>query len=327
MKSKFSANFASTSATALQLQPTTTAGRWRKIWRSILTNYQLYLFLLPTVLYFIVFKYWPMYGVIIAFKNFNAVEGILGSRWVGLKHFERFFSSYNFWPILGNTLTISIYSLIVSFPLPVILALLLNQFTYQRLKRLIQTVIYAPTFISTVVLVGMLYVFLAPQGLVNSLIRLSGGEPILFMARPEWFASLYAWSGAWAGTGFATIVYLAALAGVDPMLHEAAIIDGANKWQRIWYIDLPSIMPTVSILFILAVGGIMNVGFEKVLLMQTSLNISASQVIQTYVYDVGILNAQYSFSAAVGLFNSMINFILLIVFNSIARRMGQASLW
>jgi putative aldouronate transport system permease protein len=291
------------------------------------TNYQLYLFLLPTVVYFVLFKYWPMYGVQIAFKNFVATKGIWGSPWVGLKHFERFFNSYQFWTLLRNTLWVSVYSLVISFPLPIIIALLLNQFTYDRFKRVVQTVIYAPTFISTVVLVGMLYVFLAPKGLINNVLVLLGSEPILFMARPEWFPTIYVFSGAWQGTGFATIVYLAALAGIDPTLYEAATIDGANKLQRILHIDLPGIMPTIVILFILAVGNIMNVGFEKVLLMQTPLNLETSQVIQSYVYEAGVLRAQYSFSAAVGLFNSVINLILLVAANETAKRIGETSLW
>lgn len=301
--------------------------RWAKTWRAILVNYQLYLFLLPTLVYFIIFKYLPMYGVQIAFKDFIATDGIWGSPWVGFKHFERFFNSFQFWTLLKNTLFLSVYSLVVSFPLPIVLALFLNQFKRERYKRLVQTIIYAPTFISTVVLVGMLYVFLAPNGLISNLVKLAGGHPVLYMARPEWFPTLYVLSGAWAGTGFATIVYLAALAGVDPALHEAAIIDGANIWQRIRHIDIPTIMPTIVILLILAVGNIMNVGFEKVLLMQTSLNLSTSQVIQTYVYDAGVLRAQYSFSAAVGLFNSLINLILLVTFNQVAKKLGETSLW
>jgi putative aldouronate transport system permease protein len=301
---------------------------WKSTLRKIYRNYQLYLFLLPTILYFLIFKYAPMYGIQIAFKNFIAPKGIWGSAWVGFQHFERFFSSYQFGTLLWNTISLNIYSLLIAFPLPIILALLMNQFPSQRYRRLVQTVIYAPTFISTVVLVGMIYIFLSPRtGIVNNLLVLLGAEPIHFMARADWFPSIYVFSGAWQGTGFATIVYMAALIGIDPSLHEAAIMDGANKWQRIRHIDLPSIMPTIVILFILAVGNIMNVGFEKVLLMQTPLNLGTSQVIQTYVYDVGLVRAQYSFAAAVGLFNAVINLILLLSFNWIARRTTKTSLW
>jgi putative aldouronate transport system permease protein len=300
----------------------------RDLMRRIVVNHQLYWLLLPTVIYFIVFKYGPMYGIQIAFKDFIATEGIWGSPWVGLKHFERFFNSFQFMNLLRNTLWLSIYALVVSFPLPIFLALLMNQFPSVRYRRLVQTVIYAPTFISTVVLVGMIFVFLSPRsGLVNHLIILTGGDPVNFMASPGWFPSIYVWSGVWQGTGFATIVYMAALASVDPTLHEAAIIDGASKWQRVRHVDLPAIMPTIIILLILAVGNIMNVGFEKALLMQTPLNKPTSAIIQTYVYEVGLQRAQYSFSAAVGLFNSVINLILLVSVNRIAKRISDTSLW
>ena len=296
--------------------------------RKILTNYQLYLLLLPTVIYFLVFKYGPMYGVQIAFKDFVATEGIWGSPWVGFEHFERFFNSFQFGTLLRNTLWLSVYALVISFPLPIFLSLLMNQFPAVRYRRVVQSVIYAPTFISTVVLVGMINVFLSPRsGLVNHVIVLLGGQPIQFMASPEWFPSIYVWSGVWQGTGFATIVYMAALAAVDPALHEAAIIDGASKWGRIRHVDLPAIMPTIIILLILAVGNIMNVGFEKALLMQTPLNKPSSEIIQTYVYSLGLQRAQYSFSAAVGLFNSVINLILLVTVNRVAKRISDTSLW
>jgi putative aldouronate transport system permease protein len=296
--------------------------------RKILTNWQLYALLLPTIIYFLVFKYGPMYGVQIAFKDFVPTAGIWGSPWTGFEHFERFFNSFQFGTLLKNTLVLSGYALIVSFPLPILLSLLMNQFPVIRYRRFVQTVIYAPTFISTVVLVGMISVFLSPRsGLLNNLIVLLGGQPINFLASPEWFPSVYVWSGVWQGTGFATIVYMAALASVDPAQHEAAIIDGANKWQRIRHIDLPAIMPTIIILLILAVGNIMNVGFEKALLMQTPLNKPTSEIIQTYVYNIGLQRAQYSFSAAVGLFNSVVNLILLLAVNRFARRVSDTSLW
>ncbi|MBK8030128.1 MAG: sugar ABC transporter permease [Chloroflexi bacterium] len=314
-----------------------TSGRWfadlnsenlRRTLRKILTNWQLYVFLLPTILYFLVFKYGPMYGIQIAFKDFVPTEGIWGSPWVGLEHFQRFFNSFQFGTLLRNTLVLSIYALVISFPLPVFLSLLMNQFPVVRYRRLVQTVIYAPTFISTVVLVGMINVFLSPRsGLINHLVVLFGGQPVQFMASPDWFPSIYVWSGVWQGTGFATIVYMAALASVDPALHEAAIMDGASKWGRIRYVDLPAIMPTIIILLILAVGNIMNVGFEKALLMQTPLNKPTSEIIQTYVYSLGLQRAQYSFSAAVGVFNSVVNLILLFMVNRFAKRVSDTSLW
>lgn len=297
-------------------------------WSDIRKNWELYFFVLPCLLWFIIFKYIPMYGVQIAFKDFVATRGITGSEWVGLKHFVRFFESYNFWPLLQNTIGLSLLQLIVGFPLPILIALMLNQLTSARYRRFIQTVIYAPHFISTVVLVGMLFVFLSPRsGLLNHLLVMLGGEPIFFMGDADWFRPLYVLSGVWQETGFATIVYLAALAGISPDLHEAAIVDGASKWKRILHVDLPGILPTIIILLILAVGNVMNIGFEKALLMQTDLNKSTSQIIQTYVYEMGLVRAQYSFSAAVGLFNSIINLVLLLTVNRIARKLSDTSLW
>lgn len=269
-----------------------------------------------------------MYGIQLAFKNYIPTEGIWGSPWVGLKHFTRFFESYQFWTLIENTISLSFWSLVFTFPVPIIIALLLNQLTSERYKKFVQTVIYAPHFISTVVLVGILFVFLSPNsGIVNHLIVLFGGEPILFMAEPGWFKPLYIISGLWQETGWATIIYLAALAGVSPALHEAAIMDGANKWQRIWHVDIPSIRPTIIILLILAFGNVMNVGFEKAFLMQTDLNKSASAIIPTYVYEVGLQRAQYSFAAAIGLFNSVINLIMLLTVNRLVKKLGGNSLW
>ncbi|HEY0827832.1 MAG TPA: ABC transporter permease subunit [Bacilli bacterium] len=291
-------------------------------------NWELYLFVLPCVLWFIVFKYVPMYGVQIAFKDFIATRGIWDSPWVGFKHFERFFNSYNFQLLLKNTLGLSLMQLVIGFPLPIIIALMLNQLTSERFKRIVQTVIYAPNFISVVVLVGMIYVFLSPSsGMVNHVIKLFGGEPVFFMGSAAWFKPLYVLSGVWQETGFATIIYLAALAGINPDLHEAAVVDGATKFKRILHIDIPGILPISIILLILAVGNMMNLGFEKALLMQTDLNKSSSSIIQTYVYEVGLVKAQYSFSAAVGLFNSVINLVLLLSVNRFARKVSETSLW
>ncbi|WP_044482422.1 ABC transporter permease [Paenibacillus antibioticophila] len=299
-----------------------------KTWTQIKRNYQLYLFLLPIILVYLVFKYYPMYGVQIAFKDFSPSQGVWGSEWVGFKHFIDFFDSYNFWTIITNTLSLSFLSLLFGFPAPIIIAIMLNQMLGKRYKKFIQTVIYAPHFISTVVLVGMLSVFLSPNsGIVNHIIALFGGEPILFMADEGWFRPLYILSGIWQETGFSTIIYLAALAGVNPELHEAAIMDGASKWKRVWYVDIPGILPTIVILLILALGNIMSIGFEKAFLMQNDLNYAASNIIPTYVYELGIQKAQYSFSTAVGLFNSVINIILIVTVNRIARKLTETSLW
>ncbi|MFS0776131.1 ABC transporter permease subunit [Neobacillus sp. 3P2-tot-E-2] len=295
--------------------------------KKIFSNYQLYLFLLPALIYFIVFHYLPMYGILIAFKDFVATKGILGSPWVGFKHFERFFESFQFWTLIKNTLGLSVVQLIVGFPLPIFLALMLNQIRSEKYKRFVQTVVYAPHFISVVVLAGMIFVFFSNNGLINNIILLFGGDPISFMAKPEWFKPLYIASGVWQETGWAAIIYLAALAGVSPELHEAAVMDGANKWQRIFHVDIPAIMPTAVILLILSVGGIMNIGFEKAYLLQTPMNQPSAEIIPTYVYKMGLQQAQYSFAAAVGLFNAVINLILLIAVNKFSKKLSGTGLW
>ncbi|WP_243354910.1 ABC transporter permease [Bacillus litorisediminis] len=294
--------------------------------KKIFKYWQLYVLLGPALIYFLVFKYYPMYGVQIAFKNFRPVDGIFGSEWVGFDHFIRFFESYYFWDLIWNTLSINLYQLLL-FPVSIIVALSLNELRDGKFKKTAQTITYAPHFISVVVFVGMVIAFLDPvTGIVNHFIQFLGFEPIDFMTSPEWFKTIYVFSGEWQNLGWGAIIYLAALAGIDPQLHEAAKVDGASRWQRIWHINIPGIMPTIIILFILNMGSFMAVGFEKILLMQNELNLESSQVIQTYVYDIGLLNGQFSYSTAVGLFNSVVNFIILIIFNRLARRTGT-SLW
>jgi putative aldouronate transport system permease protein len=269
-----------------------------------------------------------MYGVQIAFKNYMATKGIWNSPWIGLDHFKRFFDSYYFWDLIWNTLGLSLYQLVVGFPIPILLALMLNEVAGKKFKKTVQTVTYAPHFISVVVLVGMVVMFLSPQtGIVNRLITLFGGEPIYFMGDASMFKSIYVFSGVWQHMGWGSIIYMAALANVDPHLHEAAVMDGATRMQRIRHINLPAIIPTAIILFILDIGTIMNVGFEKVFLMQNDLNRVGSDVISTFVYRSGILGAEYGFSTAVGLFNSIINFALLVAVNAIARKTSETSLW
>ncbi|MEK4760615.1 ABC transporter permease subunit [Viridibacillus sp. FSL E2-0187] len=297
---------------------------WKKSFKK---NWELYLLLTPVILYFVVFHYFPLYGLQIAFKDFIATKGISGSPWVGLKHFERFFDSYYFWRLIKNTVGIGVFTLLVSFPVPIILALMLNEVKSLRYKKFVQTVIYAPHFLSTVVVVGMLLLFLKSDGLVNQVIMLFGGNSIDFITEPGWFKTLFVFSDVWQTMGWSSIIYIAALAAVDPAQHEAAMIDGASKFQRIIHINIPAIMPTIVILFILNAGSVMAVGFEKVFLMQNDLNMSTSDVISTFVYRSGILEAQYSFSAAVGLFNSLINFIMLIMVNQIAKKVSETSLW
>lgn len=300
----------------------------KKIIKKMMQNYELYLFILPAFIYFITFHYAPMYGIIIAFKNYIPTKGFFGSPWAGFKHFMNFFNSYYFWMLLKNTIGIAFYSLIAGFPIPILLALALNEVQNKHFKKIVQNVTYAPHFISTVVMVGMLISFLSPSsGIINQIIQFLGFEPINFLGKEKWFKDIYVWSGVWQGMGWGSIVYLGALSGIDPQLHEAGIVDGATRFQRILHINIPSIMPTMVILLILNLGSIMNVGFEKIFLMQNPLNMDASEVISTYVYKMGLQKAQYSFSAAVGLFNSVINFTLLITVNSIAKRLNETSLW
>jgi putative aldouronate transport system permease protein len=283
--------------------------------------WQLYLLVLPALIYLVVFKFWPMYGVQIAFRNFNPIDGFSGSPFVGWQHFERFFASPQFDRVVGNTLTLAVVNLLVAFPVPILLALMINNLRDGRLRSFVRAVLYSPTFISTVVVVGMMYVLLSPRsGLINHLIGLFGGDPILFMGSPDWFRPIFVGSTVWQESGFQMVIYLAALAGIDQALHDAARVDGANTWQRIRNIDVPGILPTIVVLFMLAVGNLMNISFEKALLMQTPLNRETSQVIQTYVYQAGLQQAQFSYSAAIGLFNSVVNLALLVTFHLVVRR-------
>ena len=290
--------------------------------------YQLYLLLLPALIYFIIFRYGPMYGLQIAFKDYVATKGFLGSPFVGLKHFERFFSSPDFVMILKNTVMLSVGSILINFPMAIIVALMLHQVTCTRYKKAVQTIIYAPHFISMVVLVGMITLFLSPSsGIINKIIEAFGGEAIFFMAEPGWFKPVYILSETWQNTGWGTVIYLAALSSVSPELYEAAEMDGANKWQKMWHIDFPGILPTAVIQLILTTGNILSIGYEKVFLMQNALNRTASEVISTYEYKQGLQNAQYSYSAAIGLFNAVINLAILLSVNKFAQKVSDTSLW
>ena len=298
--------------------------------RRILRNYELYLFLMPAVILLIVFDYLPMFGVSMAFQNFKPYTGFFGSEWVGLQNFKTFLSMPKFLTILKNTLGLSLYSIFAGFPLPIILALALNAIPFPKFKRTVQTVSYAPHFISTVVLVGMINIFFAPStGIVKNLLESVGlldGHLGVLMSEKA-FPHLFVWTGVWSSLGWDSIIYLGALAGVDQSLHEAAIVDGASKLKRMWYIDIPSILPTIIILFIMRTGSVLGVGFEKTFLMQNSFNINVSEVISTYVYKVGIGQGQYSLSAAIGLFNSLVNFIILMIVNAISKKYSEVSLF
>ncbi len=285
-------------------------------------------FLFPALILLLIFDYLPMYGLQIAFKDFVPARGLWGSQWLGLKHFSRFVNSYQFLTIVRNTLLISLYQLVFAFPFPIILALLLNQLRSQKSKRFIQTITYAPNFISIVVLIGLLNLFLSPRiGLINILIKRLGGDPILFLGMPDLFRALYVGSGIWQTAGWNAIIYIATLSTISTELYEAARIDGANRLKRIWYIDLPSIAPTVIILLILNMGKMMSVGFEKAFLMQNEMNMGAAEVISTYTYKIGIADGQYSFGAAVGLFNAVINLVFLLTVNRIAKKVSSVGLF
>jgi putative aldouronate transport system permease protein len=307
----------------------TTTNRWAtNQLAGIRKHWQFYLIILLPLMYLLIFKYVPMYGLIIAFKRYRVSLGILRSPWVGWVHFQRFFTSPTSIDIISNTILLSVYSILASFPMAIILAISLNETKNKNIRKFVQMVTYAPYFISTVVLVAMLFQLFDPHtGIVNRLVELVFRESRNFMGDPVMFRHVYVWSTVWQSTGYNAIIYLAALTAISPELYEAAIVDGANKFQRIRYIDLPSIIPTVIVLLILNMGYIMNVGFEKVYLMQNALNLERSEILSTYVYRVGLLNTDYSFSTAVGLFNSIINLVLLLSVNSLAKRFGESSLW
>nr|WP_246627262.1 ABC transporter permease subunit [Paenibacillus solanacearum] len=297
------------------------------IGRDLRRNKLLYLMVLPVIAYYVIFDYGPMYGLQIAFKDYSPGTGIWGSPWAGLEHFKQFFDSYYFWRIIRNTLLINVYELIFGFPAPIILALLLNELRRQAFKRIVQTITYLPHFISIVVVVGMLVDFLARDGVVNQLLSTFGLASKSYLSEPDWFRLIYVSSGIWQQVGWGSIIYLAALSTIDPTLYEAARVDGAGRWKQMVHITIPGIMPTVIILLILKMGSMMSVGSEKILLMYNPLTYDTADVISTFVYRKGILEASYSYTTAVGLFNAVIAFSLLIVSNSISKRVSETKLW
>ncbi|MFP4975909.1 ABC transporter permease [Paenibacillus sp. CN-4] len=298
-----------------------------KTFGQIKRNWGLYLLLLPAVVLTLLFAYKPMYGIIIAFKDYSPALGITGSPWAGFKYFEKFFHSYQFSNTIKNTLIISLYSL-VTFPIPIMLALMVNQMRPNRFRRFFQTISYMPHFISTVVMVGLMMILLSPStGLIGNLYSLFGKEAPDVMGSAGLFSSVYVWSDVWQHVGWDSIIFIAALSAVDPSLYEAATVDGASRWHKIRYIDIPMLMPTAVTLLILRVGGLLGVGFEKVYLMQNDMNATASEILSTYVYKIGLLSSQYSFSSAINLFNTVINFVLLILVNQISKKMSENSLW
>lgn len=301
--------------------------RRRSTMRLLKKSWVCYLFTLPMLIYIIIFNYLPMYGIQLAFKDYSISDGIWGSPWVGFKHFITFFESYQFKDLIVNTLGLSLYSLVAGFPMPIIFALFLNYVTHTKFKKAAQMITYAPHFISTVVFCGMILIFLASDGIINQFLMLLGIEPVAFLSNPKNFRHIYVWSGVLQNIGWGSILYISMLTSVGPELHEAARVDGATKFQRMLYVDLPSIAPTMVIMLIMRAGEIMEIGFEKVFLLQNSINLEYSEIISTYVYKIGIQNGQFSYSAAIGLFNNIINLILLLVVNKIARSVSDVSLW
>lgn len=295
--------------------------------KRILKHWQLYLLILPPLALLIIFKYVPMYGVQIAFRDYNPAVGIFSSRWIGLENFTSFFQSFEFSRLLVNTITISFYSILAGFPIPIILAISLNEAKNRFFSKTVQMITYAPYFLSTVVMVAILNQFLSKVGLLNNLLNLLHLPAVDLMGYPWLFKSVYVWSGVWQTAGFNAVIYIAVLSGINQELYDAARIDGASSLQRIINIDVPSIMPTATILLILSSAQILNVGFEKIFLMQNPLNLSVSDVISTYVYRIGLLNAQYSYSAAIGLFNSVVSMLLLAAVNQVSRKFSETSLW
>jgi putative aldouronate transport system permease protein len=301
----------------------------RPVLQQMVGNWQLYLLMLLPLLYILIFHYYPMYGLQIAFKKYEIAKGISGSEWVGFVHFKRFFHSYDFHLVFGNTLKISMYQLLVGFPAPVVLALSLNYIMRARFKKALQMATYAPHFISVVVMSGILVQLLSHTGAISKLVEMITGERINFLGEAALFKTIFVFSGVWQNIGWSSIIYLAALSSIDPTLHEAAVMDGASKWKRIRHIDVPGIMPTIVVLLILEIGKVMNIGYQKILLLQNPLNLSSSEVIDTYVYKVGIISGlpNFSYAAAIGLLKSVIGLVLIYLANRIAKKVNNNGLW
>ena len=299
----------------------------KSLGRRMLDHWQIYLLVAPAVIYIFLFNYLPMVGLQIAFRDYRASKGIWGSQWVGLKYFIKFFNYPNCWKIIRNTLVLSLYSL-TTFPLSIIAALLINELRSVSYKKVVQMVTYAPHFISTVVICSMITLFMnQSSGLINNVIAALGGKRVDFLGTAAYFPHIYVWSGVWQNLGWGTIIYLATLSAVSPELHEAAYLDGANRMQIILHVNIPCILPTVVIMLIMNCGTILSVGFEKVYLLQNALNLDTSQTISTYNYELGLLGGQYSYTTAIGLFNTVVNVVMLTIVNTVSRRVSEISLW
>ena len=299
----------------------------RSRWKTMRKYKNVYIILLPVILYYLIFAYGPMVGNVIAFQDYSITKGLFNGKWMGFKHFKSFLTNYTCFRLIRNTLMINLYGLIFGFPAPIILALLLNEVKISWYKRFVQTITYMPYFISTVVVAGLMLDFLDTRGLINDIIVMLGGKEIQFLVRPEKFWGIYTISEIWQGVGWGSIIYLSALSGVDMDLYEAAAIDGANRFKQLIHVTLPSIMPTIMIMLILRLGQMMSLGYEKILLIYTPAIYETADVISTYVYRKGLLELNFSYSTAVNLFNSVINFILLVTSNRISRALTGSSLW
>jgi len=298
------------------------------LWKRIVKARYLILLLIPAFVYYVIFEYGPMFGLVVAFKNYNVFKGIWASDWVGFRYFEIFFSNPDFWPLLRNTFLLGFYSIVWGFPAPIFLALLLNEIRNSIFKRVVQTVSYLPHFLSNVVIASMVVMFLSPTtGLVNKLIVSLGFDPVYFLAIPEYFRTIYVASGIWQGIGWGTIVYLAALTAIDPHLYESADLDGAGRWKKMWHISIPGITPVIIVLLILNIGSLLATGFEKVILLYNPLTYSTADILSTYTYRTGLQQGNFSYATAIGLFNGLTSFILIYVSNFLARKFRETSLW
>ncbi|MCQ6563192.1 ABC transporter permease [Paenibacillus mendelii] len=312
----------------VQASSRSSRGRIVSVFRHMRRDRQLLILFIPCLLFYAIFRYGPLYGMIIAFKDYSVFTGILGSDWVGLKHFEKFFASADFWLLFKNTLLLGSLTLVFGFPFPIILAILLNEVRVKWFKKSVQTISYLPAFLSVVIISSMIIDFLSPnQGIINQLLAALGFEKIYFLIEPEWFRPIYVLSDIWASVGYEAIIYMAAIAGISPSLYEAAKVDGAKRRHMIWSITIPSIMPTIIIMFILKTGSMIRVGYEKVLLLYNPMTYEVSDVFSTYVYRKGLLESNYSYAAAVGLFEALVAMTMLLSANFISKRMGGNGLW
>jgi putative aldouronate transport system permease protein len=312
---------------ALILNNKTNISPFQRTWKDIKKNKYLYILFFPVLVYYIIFRYAPMYGIVIAFKDYNIFQGIMESPWAGFRYFRQFFSSIYFWRLLRNTLAINLYDIIFGFPAPIILALLLNEVKNKMFKNVVQTVSYLPHFVSSVVVVSMVVNFLSSTGLINNMLSGLGLARMEFLGQPKYFWGIYTTMNIWKGVGYGSIIYLAALSGIDQELYEAAYVDGAGHLRQMWNITLPGIAPTITIMFLLKIGHMLDVGYESIILMYNSRIYETADVISTYVYRRGLIDADYSFATAVGLFQSVIGLILIILSNKLSRKLSETSLW